>query len=51
VVVTRSAFVRSLVEILGRVYPETRRAFTVASTLEEARALIAQARAEAARRE
>ncbi len=44
VVVTRSAFVRSLVEILGRVYPETRRAFTVASTLEEARALIARVR-------
>ncbi len=51
VVVTRSAFVRSLVEILGKVHPETRRAFAAVSTPEQALALIARVRAEAARRE
>lgn len=51
VLVTRSALVRALIEILGKAHPETRHAFAVVSTLEEARARIAQARAEAAARE
>lgn len=46
VVVTQSAFVRALVEILGKVHPETRRTYVAASTLEQARALIEQARAD-----
>ncbi|MGQ9889473.1 MAG: hypothetical protein ACUVSX_13425 [Aggregatilineales bacterium] len=51
VVITRSAFVRAMTEILAKVHPETRRYFAVVSTLEQAQEVIAQARAEAARRE
>lgn len=47
VVVTHSAFIRALMEVLFKVHPETRRAFALAGSLEEARSLIAQARATA----
>ena len=44
VIVTRSAFVRALVEVLLKVHPDARHAFAITSTLEEARAIIAQMR-------
>ncbi len=44
VVVSSSSFVRALVEVLHRVYPDTQRKLIVAPTLEAARQLIVEQR-------